>query len=110
MRIFGAGICSSWGEARYVIEDPSAHWLALDLERVLRTGYYIDDFQASYFVIDRFEDLFALTEGRDWPALYDRTRAAPPLTPFRIEPGDEVIRRGTGAYWRGFPEAKSKLK
>ena len=63
VQIYGAGICSSFGEARYVTEDPSAHWIGFELERVLRTGYYIDDFQASYFVINRFEDLFDLLRG-----------------------------------------------
>jgi phenylalanine-4-hydroxylase len=110
VQIYGAGICSSFGEARYVVEDPSAHWLKFDLERVLRTGYYIDDLQASYFVIDRFEDLFDLLQGRDFPALYDRMREAPPLTPFEIVPEDEVIRHGTGDYWRDFPATKGKLK
>jgi phenylalanine-4-hydroxylase len=110
VRIYGAGICSSFGEARYVVEDPSATWLRFDLERVLRTGYYIDDFQASYFVIDRFEELFELLQGRDFPLLYDRLREAPSLTPFEVAPGDEVIRRGTGEHWREFPWTKAKLK
>ena len=52
IRIYGAGIVSSFGEAKYVVEDPSANQLAFSLDRVLRTGYYIDDFQATYFVID----------------------------------------------------------
>jgi phenylalanine-4-hydroxylase len=110
VQVYGAGICSSYGEARYVVEDPSAHWLGFDLERVLRTGYYIDDLQASYFVIDSFEDLFRLLQDRDWPALYDRMREAPPLTPFEVAPEDRVIRQGTGAYWRDFPATKAKLK
>lgn len=110
VQVYGAGICSSFGEARYVVGDPSANWLGFDLERVLRTGYYIDDFQASYFVIDRFEDLFDVIQRRDWPALYDRMREAPPLTPFEIAPEDRVIRQGTGDYWRAFPGAKAKLK
>jgi phenylalanine-4-hydroxylase len=110
VQAYGAGICSSFGEARYVVEDPSANWLGFDLERVLRTGYYIDDFQASYFVIDRFEDLFDVLQGRDWPALYDRMREAPQLSPFEVEPGDRVIRHGTGDYWRAFPQTKAKLK
>jgi phenylalanine-4-hydroxylase len=110
VQVYGAGICSSFGEARYVVEDPSAHWLGFDLDRVLRTGYYIDDLQASYFVIDRFEDLFDVLQGRDWPALYDRMREAPPLTPFQIAPEDRVIRKGTGRYWREFPQTKPKLK
>lgn len=110
VQVYGAGICSSFGEARYVVEDPSANWLGFDLERVLRTGYYIDDFQASYFVIDRFEDLFDVLQGRDWPALYDRMREAPQLGPFEIGPEDRVIRPGTGDYWRAFPVTKAKLK
>jgi phenylalanine-4-hydroxylase len=110
VKIYGAGICSSFGEARYVVEDPSAHWLGFDLERVLRTGYYIDDFQASYFVIESFEDLFGLLQGRDWPSLYEASRAAVPLTPFAVEDADRVIRGGTCAYWREFPATKAKLK
>jgi phenylalanine-4-hydroxylase len=110
VQIYGAGICSSFGEARYVTTDLSAHWLGFDLERVLRTGYYIDDFQASYFVIDSFEDLFGLLQGRDWPALYEASREAPPLTPFAVEPDDRVIREGTREYWRAFPDTKAKLK
>jgi phenylalanine-4-hydroxylase len=110
VKIYGAGICSSFGEARYVVEDLSANWLGFQAERVLRTGYYIDDLQASYFVIDRFEDLFEILRDTDVPALYDRVRAMPELTPFETVPEDVVIRRGTGDYWRGFPEAKAKLK
>lgn len=110
IQIYGAGIVSSFGEARYVVDDPSAHHLGFDLERVMRTGYYIDDFQASYFVIDGFEDLFARIEGRDFVGLYDRLRQQPMLTPFAIEPDDKVIRRGTGGYWAQFPQTKTSLK
>jgi phenylalanine-4-hydroxylase len=110
VRIYGAGIVSSYGEAKYVAGDNSAHELAFDLERVLRTGYYIDDLQASYFVIDRFEDLFDLLEGRDILALIDEVRPKPTLTPFEILEQDKVIRKGTGEYWRDFPKTKTKLK
>ncbi|MBB4015879.1 phenylalanine-4-hydroxylase [Chelatococcus caeni] len=110
IKAYGAGIASSYGEAKYVVEDPSANFLAFDLERVLRTGYYIDDFQATYFVIDRFEDLFALMRQTDFLELYTRLRTEPELTPFEIGPEDVVVRRGTGEYWREFPQAKSHLK
>ncbi|MGE0238345.1 MAG: phenylalanine 4-monooxygenase, partial [Parvibaculaceae bacterium] len=110
VRIYGAGIVSSFGEAKYVAQDPSAHHLAFDLERVLRTGYYIDDFQSAYFVIDRFEDLFDLMKGRDILALIDEVRGQPQLTPFEILPEDQVIRTGTGDHWRDFPTTKTKLK
>ncbi len=110
IQIYGAGIVSSFGEAKYVAEDPSANHLAFDLERVLRTGYYIDDLQATYFVIDRFEDLFDLLEGRDLVATFDDLRALPAHTPFEILPEDTVLRKGTGEYWRDFPTSKPKLK
>src|ERR671912_239462 len=110
IQIYGAGIVSSFGEAKYVVDDPSANQLAFSLERVLRTGYYLDDFQASYFVIHRFEDLFKLLSVMDFPSTFEQFRTLPPYTPFEILPQDVVIRKGTGQYWRDFPSAKSKLK
>jgi phenylalanine-4-hydroxylase len=110
IQIYGAGIVSSFGEARYVVEDLSANHLAFDLDRVLRTGYYIDDFQATYFVIDRFEDLFHVLKGSDFIAKFEQVRPLPAHTPFEILPGDQVIRQGTGAFWRAFPQTKTKLK
>jgi phenylalanine-4-hydroxylase len=110
IKIYGAGIVSSFGEARYVVEDQSAHHLAFDLDRVLRTGYYIDDFQATYFVIDRFEDLFEVLRGTDFIAKFEELRPLPAHTPFEILPGDQVVRQGTGEFWRAFPQTKTKLK
>jgi phenylalanine-4-hydroxylase len=110
VRIYGAGIVSSHGEAKYVTGDLSANEIAFDLSRVLRTGYYIDDFQATYFVIDRFEDLFGLLKDRDILELIDDVRDEPTLTPFEILTDDKVIRKGTGEYWRDFPKTKKKLK
>lgn len=110
IQIYGAGIVSSFGEARYVVEDASANHLGFDLDRVLRTGYYIDDFQATYFVIDRFEDLFEALRGTDFLAKFEEVRPQPMLTPFEILPGDQVIRQGNGEFWRDFPQTKTKLK
>ena len=110
IRIYGAGIVSSFGEAKYVVDDRSAHHLAFNLERVLRTGYYIDDFQASYFVIERFEDLFDLLRGIDFTTRFGELRALPAHTPFEILPEDVVVRKGTGDFWRDFPTTKAKLK
>ncbi len=110
IKIYGAGIVSSFGEAKYVAEDPSAHHLAFDLDRVLRTGYYIDDFQATYFVIDQFEDLFDLLKATDFTAQFAKLRAQASHTPFEILAEDVVIRKGTGQYWRDFPSSKTSLK
>jgi phenylalanine-4-hydroxylase len=108
--IYGAGIVSSHGEARSVIEDPAAHFIAFEPERVMRTGYYIDDLQASYFVIDDFSELFAALTSRDPFELFATMAGKPQLTPFAIEPGDALLRRGTGEYWRDFPQRKIRLK
>ena len=37
-------------------------------------------------------------------------RSLPAYTPFEVLPQDKVIRKGTGEYWREFPETKVKLK
>jgi phenylalanine-4-hydroxylase len=110
VRAYGAGIMSSYGEARYVRDDPSAHFVQFDLDRVMRTGYYIDDFQATYFVIDSFDALSRGCRARPFVPLYEQCRAQPALTPFTLEPDDVVLRRGTEAYWKSFPELKVKLK
>ncbi|RFB78363.1 phenylalanine 4-monooxygenase [Methylovirgula sp. 4M-Z18] len=110
IQIYGAGIVSSFGEAQYATQDPSSNQLAFQLERVLRTGYYIDDFQATYFVIDQFADLFNLLKDTAFTPLYAKLRALPDHSPFEILSEDHVIRRGTGDYWRDFPTTKGKLK
>jgi phenylalanine-4-hydroxylase len=110
VQIYGAGIVSSYGEARYVVEDSSANHLAFDLDRVARTGYYIDDLQASYFVIESFEQLFRTLHDTDMEARFVRWREEPQLSPFATTDADRVLRRGTGEYWSGFPASKTSLK
>lgn len=110
IRAYGAGIMSSFGETKYLINDPSSNWLQFDIDRVLRTGYYIDDLQATYFTIDSFESLFKQCTERPFLPLYEKFRAMPTLSPFEIYPEDIVLRRGTGEYWQEFPKSKTKLK
>ncbi len=59
LRIYGAGIVSSYSESRFALEDPSPNRIGFDLARVMRTEYRIDDFQQNYFVIPSYEDLLA---------------------------------------------------
>ena len=68
-KIYGAGIASSFGETHYSLESPRPHRLKFDLKRVLRTRYRPDDFQKSYFVIDRFEDVLNIVRENDFAAL-----------------------------------------
>lgn len=110
IKAYGAGIMSSYGEAKYVMTDPSPNFLQFELERVLRTGYYIDDFQASYFTIDSFDALFKECIERPFIPLYEACRAKPTLSPFEIYDTDKVLRKGSGEYWKEFPQLKTKLK
>ena len=68
-KIYGAGIASSFGETHYSLESPRPHRLKFNLKRVLRTRYRPDDFQKSYFVIDRFEDVLNIVRENDFAAL-----------------------------------------
>jgi len=97
LRIYGAGIVSSHSETLFSLDSDSPNRICLDRARVLRTKYRIDDFQETYFVIDRFEALFE-TLGQDLDAALARAVAAPDLHPWDILNTDTVLTRGTGAY------------
>ena len=80
LRAYGAGILSSAGELRHSITSPGAERVAFDLQRLMRSRYKIDSFQASYFVIDSFDQLFAAT--------------APDFTPVYREVRERIAREG----------------
>lgn len=99
LRIFGAGIMSSTTESVFALEDPSPNRIAFDLERVMRTKYIIDDFQQTYFVIDSFEKLLDDCY-RDFAPVYERLRGASEIEAHAVGAGDDVLTRGTLAYFR----------
>ena len=90
LRIYGAGIVSSFAETRHCLESAAPSRLAFDLERVMRTRYLIDRFQDSYFVIDGFDQLFEATR-RDLGALCEDFAQAPTLAPDARAPGDREV-------------------
>ncbi|PJX22378.1 phenylalanine 4-monooxygenase [Advenella sp. S44] len=97
VRIYGAGISSSFTETQYCLEDDSPNRIGFDLERVMRTDYRIDDLQKSYFVINELEDLFELAQ-IDFDPIYARIIDQPTLPPDQIVSGDRVIHAGTLRY------------
>ncbi|MCB9029917.1 MAG: phenylalanine 4-monooxygenase [Deltaproteobacteria bacterium] len=103
-KIYGAGLASSFGEAKYCLDDPSAHHIHFDLERCMRTKVYISDYQASYFVIDSFDDLFNQAVNTDFSPMYKAFKGlegyipVEELLPFELYPGDQVLRKGTLDY------------
>jgi len=101
LRIFGAGIVSSASESRFALDDPSPDRIALDLARVMRTEYRIDDFQQNYFVIPSFDELLRLTVETDFAPLYETLKRQPDIPVATIVEGDEIVTRGTQDYARG---------
>ncbi|HEY6087097.1 MAG TPA: phenylalanine 4-monooxygenase [Burkholderiaceae bacterium] len=73
LRAYGAGILSSAGELRHSITSPAPQRIAFDLKRLMRTRYKIDSYQASYFVIESFDQLFAAT-APDFTPIYRAVR------------------------------------
>jgi phenylalanine-4-hydroxylase len=100
LRIYGAGIVSSYGESIFALDDPSPNRIGFDLERVMRTRYRIDDYQQNYFVIDSLEELLRVTVETDFAPLYARLAALDDIAIADIVAGDTVITRGTQAYAR----------
>ena len=87
LRIYGAGILSSFGESHYALESPRPRRLAFDLPQVMRTQYRTDAFQQNYFVVDRFEDVLKLVQRGDIPALWQELDTLPDFAP---EPAREA--------------------
>jgi phenylalanine-4-hydroxylase len=97
LRIYGAGIVSSFTETEFSLASPSPNRVRFDLERVMRTRYRIDDFQETYFVIRDLKELLEFTS-IDFAPLYERVQGQSELEPGDILPSDQVFHRGTGAY------------
>lgn len=91
LKAYGAGILSSLGEMHYSTRSPVPHRLRFDLERILRTGYLIDEFQRTYFVIDSFEQLFHACYETDFAPLYRGLGGLPPIDPGSVQPQDRVF-------------------
>jgi len=100
MRIYGAGIVSSYGESLFALDDPSPNRIGFDLARLMRTKYRIDDYQQNYFVIESFEDLLEQTLNTDFGPLYAEFATQSDIEIEEILPSDRIYTVGTQAYAR----------
>jgi phenylalanine-4-hydroxylase len=98
LRIYGAGIVSSYGESRFALDDPSPNRLGYDLARLMRTPYRIDDYQQTYFVVDSFDALLRSAIETDFAPLYAGLADEPDLSIEAVLPTDTVYTRGTQGY------------
>ena len=97
LRIYGAGIASSYTESVFALDDDSPNRIRFDLERVMRTHYRIDDFQESYFVIGHLDELLELAR-IDFAPFYERAQGQPEYPPGQVLADDALVARGTGRY------------
>ncbi|NRF67266.1 phenylalanine 4-monooxygenase [Aquincola sp. S2] len=97
VRIYGAGIASSYTESVFSLDSASPNRLRFDLERVMRTHYRIDDFQETYFVIDDLDELLQLAH-IDFAPLYAKLDSGPEYQPGDVLGSDGVVARGDGSY------------
>ena len=97
LRIYGAGIVSSYGESVFALDDPSPNRLGFDMKRLMRTKYRIDSYQQNYFVIDSFEDLLRQTLETDFGPLFTELEAQNDIEIEAILSSDHVFTRGTQA-------------
>ncbi|HJS12943.1 phenylalanine 4-monooxygenase [Sphingopyxis sp.] len=100
LKLYGAGIVSSYSESVFALDDASPNRIGFDLKRLMRTKYRIDDYQQTYFVIDSFEDLLKQTVETDFAPLYRELETESDLEVETILPEDRVFTRGTQAYAR----------
>lgn len=95
LRIYGAGIVSSYAESVFALDDMSPNRIVFDLMRVMQTEYRIDDFQQNYFVIPSLDYLLKVTVETDFAPLYAKLEKLPDIAIADIVLDDQVITRGT---------------
>nr|WP_271079261.1 phenylalanine 4-monooxygenase [Aurantiacibacter sp. MUD61] len=98
-KIFGAGILSGPQEAIFALEADSPNRIMLNVDRVMRTDYVIDDLQPTYFVIESFEDLYRQTVERDFDRLYRSLGPSFTYANSAVIDVDNVVHRGTQEYF-----------
>jgi len=64
--------------------------VGFDLQRIMRTRYKIDSYQASYFVIDSFQQLFDAT-GPDFTPIYRAVRDQPQIDAGVVLCGEDLV-------------------
>lgn len=79
IRIYGAGLASSFGEAGFALDDPAPWRRPFEPREVLRTRYRSDAFQRGYFVIESFEALLETLASKDLDRLYGEVADLPDL-------------------------------
>ena len=62
LKVYGAGICSSYGETLHVFNDPEVQVVPFDLDEVIQQDFVISEVQNKYFAINNFAELWAVVD------------------------------------------------
>jgi len=98
LRAYGAGILSGPTETVFSVEAQSPNRIMLNVDRVMRTDYVIDDLQPTYFVIENFGELYHDTVERDFDRLYRALGPGFTYANSAVIDVDDVLHRGTQEY------------
>lgn len=98
LRAYGAGILSGPREVVFAVEAQSPNRIMLNVDRVMRTDYVIDDLQPTYFAVESFHDLYRQTVERDFDRLYRALGPGFTYANTAVIDMDEVLHRGTLEY------------
>lgn len=98
LRAYGAGILSGPKEIVFALEARSPNRVFLNVDRVMRTDYVIDDLQPTYFVVEDFETLYHNTAGRDFELLYRKLGPGFTYANTALLDLDHVLTEGTQEY------------
>lgn len=90
LRVYGAGILSSSTETRHSLQSAIPKRIKFDLLRVMRSQYKLDDFQATYFVIDSYQQLMEQT-APDFTPHYAALQGLPPIAAGELVAGDVLV-------------------
>ncbi|OAV42986.1 phenylalanine-4-hydroxylase [Lewinella sp. 4G2] len=62
LKVYGAGICSSYSEVLHVFNDSKVEIVDFDLDAVLAQDFVISEVQNKYFAINDFSELWAVVD------------------------------------------------
>lgn len=97
LKAYGAALASSEKELTFSLNDGSPNRLAFDKKRVVRTPYFIDDLQETYFVVDNLEQVLVLADN-GFSEVLNMNSLGSDITRGALIESDKVISRGNQRY------------
>lgn len=94
---FGAAINSSVKEVEFALNDQSPNRIIFDIERVMRSDFWIYDLQNTYFVLEGIHQLKEIAN-TDFDSLIAKLLDKPKISLGSVCETDHILSLGTGSY------------